>query len=149
MMKRALTSTLSAGLLFMSLSPAHADMAIEDTAKLYKNPGCTCCDKYADYLESKGMDIDVIESQNLSQVKASADIPHALYGCHTLVIGDYIIEGHVPFVAVERLLTEQPEIDGIGLAGMPQGSPGMPGTKQGPFEVMSFDDRATAPFMSI
>ncbi|SDL47482.1 Protein of unknown function, DUF [Modicisalibacter muralis] len=133
----------------LSLSPAHADMAIDDTAKLYKNPGCICCDQYADYLESKGMDITIIESQNLGQVKASAGVPFSLAGCHTMMLGDYIIEGHVPFVAVERLLTERPDIDGIALAGMPQGSPGMPGPKQGPFEVMSFDDRTTAPFMSI
>ena len=146
-MKRKLTSALSAGLLLLSLSPAHADT--NDTAKLYKNPNCVCCDKYADYLESKGMDIEIIESPDLNQVKASADIPHALYGCHTLMVGDYIIEGHVPFAAVDRLLTERPAIDGIALAGMPQGSPGMPGPKQGPFEVMSFDDQDTAPFMSI
>nr|WP_297461679.1 DUF411 domain-containing protein [uncultured Halomonas sp.] len=146
-MKRKLTSALSAGLLLLSLSPAHADT--NDTAKLYKNPNCVCCDKYADYLESKGMDIEIIESPDLNQVKASADIPHALYGCHTLMVGDYIIEGHVPFAAVDRLLTERPAIDGIALAGMPQGSPGMPGPKQGPFEVMSFDDQATAPYMSI
>lgn len=148
-MKRALTSTLSAGLLMLSLSPAHADTAVDDTAKLYKNPNCVCCDKYADYLESKGMDVEVIESQNLNQVKASAGVPSSLAGCHTLMLGDYIIEGHVPFVAVERLLTEQPDIDGIALAGMPQGSPGMPGPKQSPFEVMSFDDQATTLFMSI
>lgn len=146
-MKRKLTSALSAGLLLLSLSPAHADT--NDTATLYKNPNCVCCDKYADYLESKGMDIEIIESADLNQVKASADIPPALYGCHTLMVGDYIIEGHVPFAAVDRLLTERPAIDGIALAGMPQGSPGMPGPKQGPFEVMSFDDQATAPYMSI
>ena len=146
-MKRKLTSALSAGLLLLSLSPAHADT--NDTATLYKNPNCVCCDKYADYLESKGMDIEIIESPDLNQVKASADIPPALYGCHTLMVGDYIIEGHVPFAAVDRLLTERPAIDGIALAGMPQGSPGMPGPKQGPFEVMSFDDQATAPYMSI
>lgn len=146
-MKRKLTSALSAGLLLLSLSPAHADT--NDTAKLYKNPNCVCCDKYADYLESKGMDIEVIESRNLNQVKASAGVPSSLAGCHTLMVGDYIIEGHVPFAAVDRLLTERPAIDGIALAGMPQGSPGMPGPKQGPFEVMSFDDQATALFMSI
>ncbi len=143
-MKRPLTSALSAGLLLLALSPAYAD-----TAKLHKNPACVCCDKYADYLESKGMDVEVIESHNLNQVKAEAGIPHALGACHTLKVDGYIVEGHVPYAAVERLLVERPEIDGIALAGMPQGSPGMPGPQQAPFEVMSFDGQATAPFMSL
>lgn len=146
-MKRELTSALGASLLLLALSPAQAGTA--PAAKLYKNPACVCCDKYAGYLESKGLEVKVIESRNLGQVKASASVPHSLYACHTVALEDYTIEGHVPFAAIERLLTEKPDIDGIGLAGMPQGSPGMPGPKQGPFDVMSFDDRTTAPFMSI
>jgi hypothetical protein len=41
----------------------------------------------------------------------------------------YFIEGHIPIEAIEKLLTEKPEINGIALPQMPLSSPGMPGFK--------------------
>ncbi len=38
-------------------------------ATLYKNPQCTCCDKYADYLRSNGFDVTVIEHPNMTLIK--------------------------------------------------------------------------------
>ncbi len=52
-------------------------------------------------------------------------MPEDLWACHTAPTGGYVVEDHVPFVAVEMLLTEQPDIDGISVPGMPTGSPGM------------------------
>jgi hypothetical protein len=49
----------------------------------------------------------------------------------------YFIEGHIPIEAIEKLLTEKPEIDGIALPEMPSGSPGMPGFKLAPFKIHS------------
>jgi len=49
----------------------------------------------------------------------------------------YFIEGHVPIEAIDKLLTEKPEINGIALPGMPSGSPGMPGLKLYPFKIHS------------
>ena len=42
--------------------------------------------------------------------------------------------------AIEKLLQEKPEIDGIGLPGMPSGVPGMPGPKRAPFDVYQAKD---------
>jgi hypothetical protein len=39
--------------------------------------------------------------------------------------------------AIEKLLADQPEIDGIALPGMPFGAPGMGGEKAGPFVVFA------------
>jgi len=36
---------------------------------------------------------------------------------------------------VKKMLAEKPDIRGIALPGMPQGSPGMTGVKEGPFVV--------------
>lgn len=36
---------------------------------------------------------------------------------------------------LHRLLNERPEITGIALPGMPQGSPGMSGQKTAPFRI--------------
>lgn len=53
--------------------------------------------------------------------------------------GKYVIEGHVPLSAVEKLGSERPSVAGIALPEMSAGSPGMGGTKQGEFVVYAFD----------
>ena len=54
-------------------------------------------------------------------------------------IGGYVVDGHVPIEAVRKLLAEQPPLKGMTLPGMPPGSPGMAGTKEGPFTVYAID----------
>ena len=63
--------------------------------------------------------------------------------CHTTVIGEYFVEGHVPVEAIEKLLAEKPDVAGIGMPGMPSGSPGMPGAKQGQFIIYSINKDGT------
>ncbi|SHF67965.1 Uncharacterized conserved protein [Modicisalibacter ilicicola DSM 19980] len=120
-----------------------------ETATLYKNPSCMCCDGYAEHLKAKGLDVEVIEDQELSQVKMDAGVPHGQGSCHTVMLGEYVIEGHVPFAAIDKLFDERPDVDGIALAGMPSGTPGMPGPKQAPYEVMSFENREASPFVTL
>jgi hypothetical protein len=55
--------------------------------------------------------------------------------CHLSVVDGYVIGGHVPIEAVNRLLAEKPRITGINLPGMPPGSPGMNGEKVEPFKI--------------
>lgn len=61
--------------------------------------------------------------------------------CHTSFVGRYVIEGHVPIEAVQKLLAERPAIKGIALANMPPGSPGMPGPQQEPFTIHAIDKK--------
>ena len=124
-----------AALLALMSSNAGAEETINAT--LYKNPSCACCDAYANYLRSNGFKVSVIEHPNMSQIKQKYRVRKNLEGCHTTVIGDYIVEGHVPVAPIKRLLAEKPAIKGISLPGMPQGSPGMTGAKEGPFEILS------------
>ena len=72
-----------------------------------------------------------------------------MQSCHTTIIGKYFIEGHVPFEAVEKLLKEQPDIDGIALPGMPIGTPGMPGDKDEPYVIYQLKDGKFSVFMTI
>jgi hypothetical protein len=106
-------------------------------ATLYKNPDCTCCEKYADYLRANGFDVTVIEHPNMTLIKQKHGVGEDLEGCHTTLVGGYVVEGHVPVAAIKRLLKEKPAIKGISLPGMPEGSPGMGGAKEGPFEILS------------
>ena len=108
---------------------------------LYKTPGCTCCDGYAAYLGRHGFKVTVKETSDLAAISGKAGIPADLQGCHTAFIGDYVIDGHVPIEAVQKLLAERPAIKGLTLSGMPPGSPGMSGTKEGPFTVYGIDQQ--------
>ena len=50
-------------------------------------------------------------------------------------LGGYVVSGHVPIEAIDKLLAERPQLKGLALSGMPLGSPGMSGDKAGPFTV--------------
>ncbi|MGH8352141.1 MAG: DUF411 domain-containing protein [Pseudomonas sp.] len=133
--------TLLAGILlaFASLAMPIAHAAPGE-AVLYKNPGCKCCDKYAEYLREGGFKVSVVaDSAQFKRVNMESGIQPSLAGCHALLVGGYVVSGHVPLAAVNKLLTERPAIRGITLAGMPAGSPGMTGTQQKPFEIYAFD----------
>ncbi len=124
-----------AALFVLMVSHAAADEVVNAT--LFKNPSCTCCDAYAEYLRVNGFEVRVIEHPNMSQIKHKHGVRKDLEGCHSTVIGDYVVEGHVPVAPIKRLPAERPAIKGISLPGMPVGSPGMTGTKEGPFEIFS------------
>ena len=68
---------------------------------------------------------------------------------HRLVDG-HVSNGHVPVEAVQKLLAEHPAINGLALPGLPPGSPGMAGTKEGPFSVYAIDkDGKSSVYMSL
>jgi hypothetical protein len=104
-------------------------------ATLYKNPHCGCCEDYATYLRSHGYAVDVVATHDLDAVKSKHHVPDALGGCHTTLLGGYVVEGHVPASVIKRLLRERPAIRGVSLPGMPAGSPGMTGRKEEPFRI--------------
>ena len=59
--------------------------------------------------------------------RASLGIPDAAASCHTGVVDEYAIEGHVPAPAIQKLLADRPDAAGLALPGMPGDSPGMGG----------------------
>jgi hypothetical protein len=81
--------------------------------------------------------------QDLRPVKAKYRIPGDLAACHTAIVGDYAVEGHVPADVIVRLLRERPRLLGVAVPGMPVGSPGMevPGQPPARYEVFGFDAR--------
>jgi hypothetical protein len=102
---------------------------------LYKSPDCTCCEGHARYLKRNGIQVTVIESPDLNALKKAHGVPTELEGCHTILLGGYVIEGHISINTIRKLLRERPAIKGISLRGMPSGSPGMGGPKEGPFVI--------------
>lgn len=104
-------------------------------ATLYKNPECGCCEGYADYLRQHGFMVASKPTNDLAEISRKAGVPRELQGCHTAFIADYVVDGHVPIEAINKLLAERPTIKGIALPGMPEGSPGMYGEKAASFTI--------------
>ncbi len=126
---------LTVATLAMGLAPTAVSAEEKPPATLYKNPQCGCCEEYAAYLRKNGFKVTVKPTHDLSLINKQHAVPTNLEGCHTTLIDGYVVEGHVPVMTLERLLTERPAIKGISLPGMPQGSPGMTGRKSGPFTI--------------
>ena len=119
-----------AGALVLFQSWAANDKAADDKiVTLYKNPACTCCEGYADYLRRNGFNVKVVETDDLAAVNEKYGVPEIMAACHTSIVGGYVIEGHVAVDLVNRLLAEKPHIIGIALPEMSPGTPGMGGQK--------------------
>ena len=52
--------------------------------------------------------VTVMETEKLAAISGNAGIPPELQGCHTSFLGGYVIDGHVPIEAVQKLLAERP-----------------------------------------
>lgn len=119
-------------------------------ATIFKDSSCGCCGVYSQYMGKKGYDVEAITAQNMDEVKNKYNIPYSMQSCHTMVIGDYFVEGHMPIEAIEKLMAEKPGIAGIALPGMPSGAPGMTGSKLSDFVVYAVHkDGTTSEFMRI
>jgi hypothetical protein len=131
---------LVGGLLFVSSSNDTPNTTETEKiiATVYKSPDCGCCGVYAQYLKREEYEVVIKETDDMESIKEQFGVPSELQSCHTTVIGDYIVEGHIPSEAITQLLAEKPSVEGIALPGMPSGSPGMPGPKNGLFEISSF-----------
>lgn len=127
-----LASTTAAAVAAASLS---AGAALAQQALLYKNPTCSCCEDYADYLRSNGYDVTVKPSFDLLAISREAGVSDSLMGCHTTIVDGYVVVGHVAVEIVDKLLAERPPIRGVALPGMPMGTPGMGGDSPEPLKV--------------
>ncbi len=111
---------------------------------LTKTPNCGCCTAWADLAEAEGYDVEIVENADYAGTKHAHNVPGDLASCHSTRVGGYVVEGHVPFAALEKLLREKPQIDGIAVPGMPMGSPGMGNDPDAEYDVISFGGDAGA-----
>jgi hypothetical protein len=134
-MNRRAMLTLLVGATAGIISTSSRAAAENKAVTLYKDPQCGCCEGYADYLRSNGFAVSIVPTHDLPLLDEKYGIPTELSPCHISLIGGYVVGGHVPIEAVNRLLGEKPPITGITLPGMPMGSPGMTGRKTEPFKI--------------
>ena len=117
--------------------------------EVFKTSSCGCCYGYVLFLEEEKFKVKKTDMRSLYSIKKKYNIPLEMQSCHTTILGKYFIEGHVPIEAINKLLKEQPDIDGIALPGMPIGTPGMPGEKEEPYVIYQLVDGKSSVFMTI
>jgi hypothetical protein len=140
------------GSLFWVIHPVQAhgdvqgDAAMPDTSSatgpqmtVYRSASCGCCTQWGSHIASAGFRIDDRVTEEMDAVKKARGVSAQQASCHTAVVEGYVIEGHVPASAIQRLLKERPKIRGLAVPGMPIGSPGMEvaGVEPEPFEVLA------------
>lgn len=93
-------------------------------------------------MRAAGFPIEDNVVRSLAASRRMLSTPPDLQSCHAGQIGGYALEGHVPALAVTRLLAERPAgILGLAVPGMPVGSPGMevPGQAPDSYDVLAYD----------
>ena len=108
---------------------------------MFRDAGCGCCLKWLEQVKTSfGQKAVVVNSPDMNAVKDKQGVPEALRSCHTVLVGGYVIEGHVPAKEIARLLREKPKgVKGLAVGGMPMGSPGMEhGDHREAYKVMTF-----------
>ena len=109
--------------------------------QVYKDPTCGCCALWVEHLRKAGFVATVTDVADMNALKTKHGVPPRARSCHTALVGDYVIEGHVPAEDVQRLLKQRPAVVGLAVPGMPIGSPGMEvaGMKPQAYDVLAFD----------
>ncbi|MCK5748782.1 DUF411 domain-containing protein [Oricola sp.] len=143
-MKTLLITALSAMAIALSAAgKSHGQDAM--TITVYKTPWCGCCQIWVEAMQSSGYDVKVHDMEDLTQIKKQAGVSNELEACHTAVLDTgrkYVLEGHVPIEAVEKLTSERPDIRGIATPGMPSGSLGMGNDPNARYDVLAFTGNA-------
>lgn len=130
-----------AGLAVLLLS-ATAAVAEAPQMTVHKDANCGCCADWAALAENAGYEVSLVNDADIAATKERLGVPDQFWSCHTVEVDGYVIEGHVPFDALARLLDERPAITGIAVPGMPAGSPGMGDDPAARYDVVAWGGEA-------
>lgn len=140
----AMKRPILASLLMLAAACGGAAQAANVT--MFRDPNCGCCLKWVEHVREywdatgKAGEVKTVDNPQMQALKYRAGVPADLASCHTTIIENYVIEGHVPAADIARLLKERPEgVRGLAVAGMPIGSPGMEvGNRRQAYKVIAF-----------
>ena len=102
--RRTVLTVLAVPIVLSSVSKSWAQGLPRMTVT--KDPSCGCCSGWVEHIKAAGFPVEVIESTGLSRLKERLGVPRHLASCHTAEVDGYVVEGHVPAVAIKRLLAE-------------------------------------------
>ena len=74
--------------------------------EVFKTPSCGCCYGYVLFLEEEKFNVKQTDMRSLHAIKTKHNIPLEMQSCHTTILGEYFIEGHVPIEAINKLLKD-------------------------------------------
>lgn len=120
-----LVATLAGARALGAQGPVQGAQPALPTMTVYKSPSCGCCRLWVDHAKASGFTVRVVDTNDLGGVKRDLGVPAQLASCHTVVVGGFLVEGHVPAGDVKRLLATRPRVRGLAVPGMPVGAPGM------------------------
>ena len=63
------------------------------------------------------MTVEDGDSDAVTAFRAEKGSPEAVAGCHTALVGGYVIEGDVPRADIDRLLSDRPDAVGLAVPG--------------------------------
>jgi hypothetical protein len=139
--------------LALVLSAAAARQTAKPTAQpitVYRTATCGCCGKWVDHLKAAGFAPTVHVVESVDAAPPRKRVPESVRTCHTATLEGYVVEGHVPADVIKQLLRDKPRVEGIGVPGMPAGSPGMESPNPQPYQVLAFDGQGkTSVFASV
>ncbi len=94
---------------------------------MWHSPGCGCCLEWGRRMEAAfKRKLQVVKTADIAAIKKARGVPDDLQSCHTALIGNVVVEGHVPPADIQRLIgTGNRRGLGLAVPGMPAGSPGM------------------------
>ena len=147
MMNKGTPLTAGFAFLLASLAAGVGPVSAGEAVTVYKTPWCGCCHEWAQVLEDAGYSVRTVDLEDLSQVRQQAGVPQDMLSCHVASAGGYFLEGHVPLEAIGTLIAERPDVAGLAVPGMPQGSLGMGGEPEA-YEVYAVPrDPRAAPYV--
>lgn len=140
--RRAVMSALAVAAIAGAAAPARPARTAPVRVTVYKDPNCGCCTAWAERMAATGRFTPLlVNDAAMVERKLALRVPPELVSCHTSVVGGYVIEGHVPAADILNLMRTRPAgIIGLGVPGMPAGSPGMemPDGRRDPYVVFAF-----------
>lgn len=134
------TGVAAAALVALIIWPSGETTSAESAdVVVYKTATCGCCKKWVKHMQDAGLTVDAVNVSNMAAIQDRAGVPSELRSCHTAMVGDYWVEGHVPVDLVQELVTaESQDIMGIAVPGMSVGSPGMEGPNPVRYDILAY-----------
>jgi hypothetical protein len=119
--------------------------------EVWRDPECGCCAGWVAHLRAEGFAVEDRMVRSVAPVRRMLGTPSDLLSCHAARVAGFALEGHVPALAIRRLLAERPPgVAGLAVPAMPVGTPGMevPGQAPDTYDVIAWQaDGAHRPFM--
>lgn len=89
--------------------------AQNEKMQIFKPVNSFCPQSWIEEIQKNVEEVKVITLMDMKGLKHQIGIPPEIQSCNTSIIGDYVFEGNVPFLAIKDFFKEIPK-NSIGLS---------------------------------